>query len=510
MHRLIWVFIFIFFAHDFFGAKTIITGKAQGQSGFQIAAFSPADYISGKRDLLALVTIGDKDDFRLEFELGETRLVQLVVLHMEAVLYAEPGKEYKVIYQPVPRDEAKRFDKTEVSLVFEGLPDGDINFLMSRFDSEYTAFINEHFYDFAIDEFKGNPEFSGKMKGKSKVDLYEGVGKSDSLKQATVSNFSEVVVAFFDKINKEYATEYQNEFFHDYVRYSLSEIELVSGLSRKRYYKDYFMSQKVLHSNPAYMRVFKMFYRNLFDEQSEEKKSGIIKNINTLHDAIKLIDLFEGDSTMLSRDIRALAVIQALKDNFYNKTYSRRGITKTLASFTANYPDKEIQKIGLGVSQVLEKNREGWIQEDFVLLDGANDKWNLRETEGLPTYVIFFATWSSSSVKEMLVLEKLNETYGKDIHIVGICMDENAELFKKYQREHPKQNFTMLYGYGDILLKEKFSLKSLPHAVLLDSEQKVITDYTALPSQGIQATFAKIQEQAKAGGQGPGTWKGKE
>ena len=59
-------------------------------------------------------------------------------------------------------------------------------------------------------------------------------------------------------------------------------------------------------------------------------------------------------------------------------------------------------------------------------------------------------------------------------------------------------------------MKEKFGLKSLPHAVLLDAEQKVINDYTALPSQGIQATFAKIQEHTKAGGQGPGTWKSRE
>ncbi len=510
MHKSILFSVLILLAHPFFGAKTTITGKAQGQAGYQIAAFSPSDYISGKRELLALVTIGEKDEFRLEFEVSETRQIQLVVLHMEAVMYAEPGKEYKILYQPVARDEAKRFDKTEVSLVFDGLPDKDVNLLISRFDREYTAFINDHFYDFAIDEFKGNPEFSGKMKGKSKVDLYSGVGKSDSLKQTTVSNFSEVVVRFFDEVNMHYAADFQNEFFHEYVRYSLSEIELVSGLNKKRYYEDYFMSQKILHANPAYMRVFKMFYRNLFEEQNEEKKAGILKNINTLQDGNKLVDLFDGDSTMLSSDIRALAIIQALKNNFFNKTYSRRGITKTLSSFKSTYPDSRIQNIAQCALEVLEKNREGWEQEDFVLLDKTNEKWNLRDIEGLPTYIIFFASWSTSSVKEMLVLEKLNETYGKDIHIVGICMDENVESFKKYQQDHPKQNFILLYGYGDILLKEKFGLKSLPHSVLLDAEQKVINDYTALPSQGIQATFAKIQEQAKAGGQGPGTWKSRE
>ena len=397
-----------------------------------------------------------------------------------------------------------------MTLTFEGLPDNDLNVWIAKFDSEYTSFINDHFYDFAIEEFKGTPEFSGKMKSKSKADIYSGSGESDSLKRTTVSNFSEVVTRFFERMNNEFGNKNQHPFFQDYMRYSMSEIELLAGLSRKRYYRDYFMSQPLLYKNPAYMRVFKMFYRNLFDDQSAEIQSQILKQINTLHDGSKLVEMFEGDSTMLSKDIRSVAVLQALKENFYNKTYSRRGILKTIESFEKDVFNSQIRSIGLAVSFVLRKNREGWEQEDFVLLDQKNEKWNLRETSGLPTYIIFFASWSAASVKEMLVLEKLYDTYSKDIHFVAICLDENEDAFKKYQREHPKQTFTMLYGYGDILLKEKFGLKTLPGAVLLDAEQKVLNDYTALPSQGIQATFSKIQQIAKNGGQGPGTWKGRE
>jgi thiol-disulfide isomerase/thioredoxin len=195
-----------------------------------------------------------------------------------------------------------------------------------------------------------------------------------------------------------------------------------------------------------------------------------------------------------------------LKELYFNKDFSRMAVEKTMGALSKTASVKPLQTVSLNTLDQLRKNKEGWPQPDFTLLDEHEEKWRLAENDGLPLYIIFFASWNHASIKEMMLLEKLAETYQKDIRIVAINMDEKVDDFKKYLQAHPKQKFTFLYGYGNILLKENFALKAIPHAVMLAPDLTVKYTTTPLPSQGLEVNFKKIKQQAAAAGQGPKTW----
>ncbi len=506
MHKSVFVFALLLFSISAFTQKTIIAGVDTSHVGRTIAAFTPSDYISGKRVLLAQTVISDNGTFQLDLEVTEPREVQLVILHVQADMFVEPSHTYNIAFPAEGTADFKKFDRTEVQLDFGALPADDLNNLIRNFNTDYYTFVNEHYYDYAVEEFKGTPEFINRQSEKSKVDLYSKTASSDSLKKVGLSIFSDLVTAFLKETNEKYSKYYGNTYFKEYVRYSLAEIEMVAGLPKKLFYKEYFMSQKMQLLNPAYMRVFKVFYHDLLTDQTKEKNASVVKMVNAQRDPEKLIALFADDSTMLSKDIRTLAVIKGLKDIYFNKEFSRLSIEKTLGHLKDITDNAELKAIAANTYEQLKKNKEGWAQADFILLDEKEEKWQLADNSGIPVYIIFFASWSNASVKEMLLLEKLAETYEKDIRLVAINMDEKYMDFKKYIYDHPKQKFTFLYGYGDILLKENFNLKTVPHAVMLDPDLNVMNAFTPLPSQGIQANFAKLKQQAAASGQGLKTW----
>ncbi|MFN0032535.1 MAG: TlpA family protein disulfide reductase [Flavobacteriales bacterium] len=474
-------------------------------AGRLVAAFVVNDYISGKRELVAETRIADNGTFKLAFDITQTSEVQIVVLHMQGSMYAKPGNTYDILLPGEAQSDFKRLDKTEMQINFGLLPDDDLNNIIRSFNTDYYAFVNEHYYDFATGEAKNAPEFVSKKE----VDMIGHSAKSDSLKLRSLSNFSELVTAYMDSTHQKYDRYQANDFFKQYMRYSLAEIELAAGLNRKLFYREYFMSQSVLLNNPAYMRVFKTFYHDVFTSQTKERNSQIVKYVNAQHDAAMLVELFATDSTMLSESIRKMVVIRGLKEVYYHKEFLRSAVEKTLRKMAESEAESDAGKVAANTLYSLQKNKEGWEQEDFVLLDTQNEKWQLAEHSGIPVYILFFADWSAPSLKEMLMLEKLADNYATDVLLVAINMDADYNMLKKYMYDHPNSKLTLLYGYDNIKLKENFDLKSVPHAVMLSPEQKVMQGYTQLPSQGIQLQFAKLKEQASKGGQGPKTWEKK-
>ncbi|MFN9973066.1 MAG: hypothetical protein ACK58T_24585, partial [Phycisphaerae bacterium] len=78
--------------------------------------------------------------------------------------------------------------------------------------------------------------------------------------------------------------------------------------------------------------------------------------------------------------------------------------------------------------------------------------------------------------------------------------------FRSYLESHRSQRFTFLFGGNDPLLRQKFGLRAIPHAVLTDPDGRLVADYTRRPGEGIQMEFDKIMKRASQN-PGSGTWK---
>lgn len=488
------------------GAETVvISGESIDYAGKMMAAVTNEDEFSGKRILLASIEISEKGSFTLSFDLKETRRIFLKVNRVEAVMYAEPGHRYDVIFPSDASANIKRFDRTEVELEFVNLSANDLNQLIRNFNADYSDFIAEHYYDFASGEYKhADTWLKTRGDSKTKVDLYKPSEAKDSTIARVQPEFNKYVLQFKKETKQKYSDQ-GSAFFNDYLNYSIAEIDFLAGMKRENFYRDYFMSRILALNNPAFVNCFKMFYSGFLTRNSTEKQNAIIKAININKSPAEILKLYENDSTCLSSDVRNLALINGLKDLYNDKTYARRSIEKTIQGLVTS--NDEIMRIAKNTVTQLQKRREDFQMENFTCLDAKMDKWILEEHHGHSVYLLFFATWSPTSLKEMQVMQKWHEKYGKFIEFVAVCMDDDYTDYKEFISKNRDFSFEILFGNADPLIAEKVMVFSIPEAVLLSEQGRTVYAHTRKPTEGIQTDFEKIMLTMKQNGTGPKTWK---
>ena len=505
MRSIISIWLFIISASGLQAAAVVIHGEAITYAGKRIAALTSEDEFSGKRILLNYAEVADNGAFTLTFELSEIRRIFLNINRVEAVMYAEPGHSYDIIFPADGTASIKRFDKTEVELEFKSLPADDLNQLIRDFNADFSDFLGNHYYDFAVGEFvHADAWLKSRGDSKTKVDLYKPAVIADTSSSKEQPGFNNYVANFRKEVNDKYQQP-RLPFFEDYVNYSLAEIDLLAGMKRVLFYKNYFMSRELPLKNPAFVRSFSLFYHGFLTKNSTEKQNSIVKSTNVNKNPREIIDLFENDSTCVSYDVRTLALVNGMKQLYHDKTFTRRSIEKTLQNVVSD--NLEIQLIAKNILASLQKRREDYPVENFTCLNGQMDKWELNDHTGHALYFLFFATWSPTSIKELQVMQKWHEKYGKHIEFIAVSMDDDYDQYKDFMANNRDLKFEILFGSADPLLTEKAMLYAIPEAMMLNNEGRTVYAHTKKPSEGIQIDFDKIMLQMQQGGAGPKTWK---
>ncbi len=504
MHKIIFILSIALIALQTQAQNVQITGTAKSYAGKKIVLFATADYISSERKVMQVAQIDDSGAFTFAINAEETMVLDLVINNVEGKIYAEPGHNYTIAIPSFEEAQLRRFDKTPVDINFQNLPEDDLNNILAAFNTDFYTFLNDHYYDFAVGDFQSSGVVRSKLeKHGGKTGIVPAATK-DSI--TVISNFGNLVNEFFNTTNLKYGKYYKNLFFKDYVQYAFAEIELVSGKSGKLFYREFFDRKPILFQNPSYMRTFDIFYTKFLVNHLADKQKAIDKTINVDESVFNLIECMKSDSLALDERVRTLAILKNLKDSYFTKTFSSNSILRAVNSFSEKSTDPIFKDITAYLVKSFTKNKEFWAPDDFTLIDLENEKWTLFDNRGWPIYLFFFTSWSPNSQKELLMLQKLHETYGKDIQVVAINMDNNTDTYLKYVETHRDQKFTFLYGPTDPLLREKFNLRAVPYAIMLDAEGKVMYNYTKRPSEGVQADFEKIKQQSKQSGQGPKSW----
>lgn len=486
--------------------QVLIKGYTAEFAGRKAVLFKTADPISNKREVLDIQDIDDNGKFQFQFTCTETQVVLVSISRMEGLLYVEPGKQYDIVFPASTEVGVRRFDRVDVSLDLSQLPAEDLNLLVRAFNADYIKFIQDHYYDFATEETKGAQLYRSAMGDKlKKADIF----KMPEVQDSTVHtmDFAQIASNFIIKMETKYSKFYGNTFFKDYVRYALGEIKLLAGLNRVRFYREYFDGQPVLINNPAYMKTFDVFYKGFFRTDTNARIDSLTRLIQRESSITGLINYYSQDSTASDVNVRTMAVLHNLKNTYYGKMFAKPGVIKTLES--AHHLPEPYRSIGSNVIFQLKRYEKGTAYEDFLVGDTRENKWRLSENITMPTYLYFFATWNTVSLKELQLLEKLYATYKFDVQIIAVCMDDDYANFKKFIKEHKLPLFKLVYGAGDPLMSEKFNVRSIPHAVMLDQDGRWMFGYTKRPSEGIEEEFKRIKESGAKTNRGRKTWKDK-
>lgn len=507
MFRSLFLLLFVF-SGSIASAQSVLSGLATHYAGDYVLLYRLTDALTGERELADKAVISTKGEFQFLVNVTTCTPHYIQIGSQSAILYVEPNCRYSFVF-PAPDPNAfQRFEGTEVSLAFDRPDSMELNILIRKFNALYIAFINDHYYDFAVGSYGAQESVVKEIKKGAKAQKEQVKGPAQDSVVARPSIFPEIVVQFKAQVDAMFSSAYDNVFFAEYVDYSISEIELLAGLNRKYYYENYLMSRSLQLLNPAFGSAFRLFYKNAFSVASKEMQKKINVAVNVEQSSQALLEAYAADTITQSPDIRALVCIYALSETNAKSALLEPMVVKTLEDFAEQRKGDAIGQIAS--RYVLQKRRfkQGWVIEDFTLTDAKGNRWKWSDQDPKPTYFLFFATWSTSSLKELALMQKLHTEFGSEIDFVAVNLDRDVELMKKYMESHRDQRFKILSGLGDPLLAQKMFIKSIPHAVFVDQNGAVVTAYTRKPSEGARLDIEKYVASLRANPKsGVKTWK---
>jgi peroxiredoxin len=396
-----------------------------------------------------------------------------------------------------------------VSLQLVDFPADDINLVIRKFNADYAVFLRDHFYDFAIDEYRGAPEYVQYKRSTSKnVDLFPSQAPADSLSRHFEKGFSKWVKNFEDSVSASLQTSSDPVFTDVYKKYACAELYLLSGMKPDLFCKRYFVSDEILKHNPAFAATFRLFVRNCLVGQPSEIQSAIVRAINVNRDIQALSEAISPELALSSKRFKWLASIVAIKEVYHKRVFDPTSMELLLSKTVTS--DVLIDSIASASLYQLLRCSEGWVMPDFSFSNENQDRWKLADANGNPIFFLFFTTWSPSSLIELQVLNKWQEKFKGRVQVYAVCMDDDYKNYRRFLEENLKLPLTVFYGNAEPFIHEKFNIKSIPHTILLSSEGKVLINYCPLPSDPLfETTLMRFMETEKDKPQSPRTWKGR-
>lgn len=488
----------------------MLSGSLKNYSDRTLYVFATTDEMSQRRITAARTTIGEDGRFKLELPKSDVTVRYFLAIgNAEGIFYAEPGINYVLTYFPSASEGTfQRFDRTEVVLQFAHLREDDCNKLIPEFNRDLYAFLDEHFYDFAVEKYRGSEAYRMTTTVQKGNDMAPVKTENKEKIQPDSMKFVNWVDGFRQSMIEKYEQGFKNVYFNTHFRYTMAELEMMSGVPARTLYEEYLMSQPVQWKHPSYMKFFNGYYEHCLENRKPETQQEILRTVNSKGDPGQLYETLKRDSLFLSEPVGQLAIIRGLRDLVGNTQYSRTGILLALERMQTMPCCNLYSDISKNAVYMLKRGKSGEPAGDFSLFTQNLDLWKFSEEQKGYTYFFFYADWSAGSRKEMQMMQKLYEKYKNDVTFIAVSMDDHLDQMKTFMQGNRTLQFDFLFAGNNPELKEILQIKSIPHALMVTPDGHIMYDYTRKPSEGIQMELDKIVGllHPKSGEK---TWQGK-
>ena len=477
---------FSFFSFIIFTA-ILITSPIEGQ--IEVQGFAPnyinkvvtinkyTDYITQHYNNLDTKIVDSTGHFTFKIDSEKSFPAYIDIENKYGLLYLDPNTSiYKIYFPPLEKKDHPDLMKNHVELLFKDLSENDINSLILDFN-------------YRLDNF-----------------LY---GDTTSLvRMASHSqDFKDSLDLFKDSLLGLYLP-YKNEYLHNYIRYSIGQIEQLShheSSDKVKFntYKFFFHKMPVLYENDAYMTFFNQFYKDYFRNSMFVDTDKIKFCINNYSSLSKLDELLSADFFLKDNRIRELVIIRSLGEEFYNYLdFIPNNILSILLEIKNNSTFNEHRQITAELIKAITHLQPESIAPSLALKDQNDKKVDLKDLRGKYIYVNFFTSSNTQCILEMDVIEQLEKKYHKNIHFLSICIDKELKDYNNFIRFHEDYKWPVCYYNGDIKIINNYKVLNTPKYILINPDGSInqAPAYTPLPNginESIENTFFNIYKNSR-------------
>ena len=153
--------------------------------------------------------------------------------------------------------------------------------------------------------------------------------------------------------------------------------------------------------------------------------------------------------------------------------------------------DQGVQEAQIYLDQIKENRvAVGRAAPDFTLQTLTGERFNLAEQRGRPIFLNFWATWCPPCRDEMPDMQKLQQTLGDSILIVGIDMKESADTVREFVQDRGYTWTFVLDSDGEV--SNAYNVSVIPTSVFIDTKGVIVRRF----GKRDYATFLEAARQA--------------
>lgn len=434
-----------------------IVGTSENAVGKRIGLYSYSDMLTMAEQLEDADWVDSTGAFELECYLNYPRLMFLQVDNYSQSFYVEPGRTYEV-YLPEfdwTIDEQRNIFLAPEPLPVEflNIPADELNLRLGSFEHTVDSFIVANRIHF-------DPKFHPNR-------------------------------YYFDTLCMMVGPHDSNDFYGRYVDYTLAEMQLTMRfVSRKKLIAKYVTDQPIRYHDEQYMRLFLALYRESISMGTSRIPLWRLVDMVEHEDLARYIDTIGLDPLLRNEQVRELAVLEALKESYYDAVYDRTHVRHMVERLADETKFGEHRILAENLLASFTSHEKGSEVPATVLPDKERNMVNLDSLRGQWVYISFVRVGDPNSQAELETMAHFYDTIRSshpDVQFVSICCDREFQkmyhLLNNSRRGH-RYNWLWLHFDGDYRLLENYGVVSYPTFVLIDPQGHRVYDFTPAPATG--------------------------
>jgi len=448
--RFVLFFLFFFFLQSAISQEATIRGKAESKPGELVRLIVYDDLFSRMEKTLDSSFTGSDGSFELSSDFPKTTIALLALGLKKGEFYLQPASTYSF---EIPLDTVSRrgsvFDELPLQFYLEVQDDG-LTENLRNFNLDYNEFVIQN---------------TNRIYRNRDKKLIHDFGKA---------------------INLEYSDVY-NEYFKNYVKYTLAQLEWVSKAKPDdSLVAEYFINQPVLYQNIQYAEFFSDFFKAKFGSTKLYSYDELISAINSNKGYVD-VDRLLNRSKLLVEDaeVRELVAILLLAKKYYNPDVQKEKVLENLKELQRNSKYRGIQNVAENYINKLTHLEFGTKAPEFSLADSNGDSVELTQFEGKFILLNFNRDDCKPCLIYMQNLEELRKKFNGKVEILSLVTEEGFNEISDY---NSTRNFDwpVLNLGKQILLLEDYNIRTFPAYLLIYPDLTIALATTPLPGAGLE------------------------
>lgn len=365
-------------------------------------------------------------------------------------------------------------------------------------DSYYEVEITLHQQDEDASYFERQPP-TMKMIEADDDDLYYQYYKADTfVNDFVLDNFNQIyrrrqraLLDSLDTFIQESLGVIKSNFVKDYLRYRKANIQMaIDGDDAKNVKSQYFNNQKILYLQPAYMSLFhEIFSDHLVSRQFDpsELQSALRQGYDKFMTYVKSKDDFLSDN----KELAELVVAWNLKRMYYESPDDRKNVVDCLKAIRQNTKAPDVKMVVENILKQIERLSFNTEAPQFSLKDIDGNMVNLSDYKDNMVLLQFVNKISPMTDYQFQELNNISQYWPDKIKIVTIATEDSFDDFKHMIKEK-SYDWDLLNLGDDILLLEKYQIKTFPDYVIIMPQNKIGMAPASTPDQYLDYHMKRI------------------